>query len=631
MNKPRPSDAELVEFLSQPSFQRAPQDPIPSTDPVTPTTMVVEVEQIQPYDHNPRRVPNAEYERITASIRACGMEQPLTITRRPGDELYMVAAGGNTRLQVVQELWRETRDKRFQRIHCLFRPWEGDTEVLLAHLKENDLRGDLTFIDRALAVRELRQLIEEEDAAALSVRKLADRLQELGYGIGKTLLSWFDYTVEVLYPAIPTLLERGMGRPQIEKIRAMERAYTEVWRSLGVGGPEEARAIFVAVLAKMEDIEFLDFDALRIDLCDEINVAVDDVDLHRIRMGFDAALQGQPVGDLRAGLGDKSGREPELGPPGREAPQAPAQGPADSPSVPAPDPPRSPQPTRPAAETPAEPPAAGHSIPSPEHADVLSTTDELPNGSRPPGHIPDTGDDLPPERPPADADEAAHIAYGTEYLQWREREVQRQMAKPFLPFGMELPPDLRGLRIAAWKSAGLFSERAGLGYIVTELPEAGFGFLVGPPQPQSDAMTPGESRELAAAWWCLVTLSGQFAPDSTASRHLPKEWREQPIGEALRQGPAFERWYQPYVHHVLHMDPRIGKALRENEGGDAPGIQAMDRETYQVMDAMPWVGLSELAPGLLAVPERAWTDWWHLATYCRAVRRLTDGKPWAQE
>ena len=60
-------------------------------------------------------------------------------------------------------------------------------------------------------------------------------------------------------------------------------------------------------------------------------------------------------------------------------------------------------------------------------------------------------------------------------------------------------------------------------------------------------------------------------------------------------------------------------------------IQAMDRKTYQVMDAMPWVGLSELAPGFLAVPERAWTDWWHLATYCRAVRRLTDGKPWAQE
>jgi hypothetical protein len=106
MNKPRPSDAELVELLSQPSFQRAPQDLMPSTDPATPTAMVVEVEQIRPYDHNPRRVPNAEYERIKASIRACGMDQPLTITRRPGDEPYMVAAGGNTRLQVVQELWR---------------------------------------------------------------------------------------------------------------------------------------------------------------------------------------------------------------------------------------------------------------------------------------------------------------------------------------------------------------------------------------------------------------------------------------------------------------------------------------------------------------------------------------------
>ena len=43
MNKPRPSDAELVELLSQPSFQRAPQDPMPSNDPATPTGLVAEL------------------------------------------------------------------------------------------------------------------------------------------------------------------------------------------------------------------------------------------------------------------------------------------------------------------------------------------------------------------------------------------------------------------------------------------------------------------------------------------------------------------------------------------------------------------------------------------------------------
>ena len=108
--------------------------------------------RIKAYDRNPRRGENPEYERIKASIRAEGMDQALVVTRRPGDPGYMLHAGGNTRLRILKELHAETGEERFRVAACVYRPWTGEADVLLAHLKENDLRGELSFLDRALGV-----------------------------------------------------------------------------------------------------------------------------------------------------------------------------------------------------------------------------------------------------------------------------------------------------------------------------------------------------------------------------------------------------------------------------------------------------------------------------------------------
>ena len=107
---------------------------------------------LQPYDRNPRHDRNPEFDRIKASIRAHGLDQPLVITQRPGATDYTVHSGGNTRLLILKELFAETGDNRFSQIPCLFRPWQRESAMLLAHLRENDLRGDLTFIDKAQAV-----------------------------------------------------------------------------------------------------------------------------------------------------------------------------------------------------------------------------------------------------------------------------------------------------------------------------------------------------------------------------------------------------------------------------------------------------------------------------------------------
>jgi hypothetical protein len=83
MSKQRPSAEQLAELIAQPHFGRT-REVMPSTDPIQPTAMVVSVDEIDVYDHNPRQLANDRYDEIKASIRASGMEQTLTIIRRPG-------------------------------------------------------------------------------------------------------------------------------------------------------------------------------------------------------------------------------------------------------------------------------------------------------------------------------------------------------------------------------------------------------------------------------------------------------------------------------------------------------------------------------------------------------------------
>ena len=83
----------------------------------------VPIDQIRPYDADPRHGGNPEYARIKASVQANGLDQPLIITQRPGEAGYLVHSGGNTRLRILRELYQETGDTRFAQVDCVLRPW----------------------------------------------------------------------------------------------------------------------------------------------------------------------------------------------------------------------------------------------------------------------------------------------------------------------------------------------------------------------------------------------------------------------------------------------------------------------------------------------------------------------------
>ena len=149
-------------------------DPVAEDSDTTDSrAMRLEITRINRYERNPRRSKNPEYDRIKASILVSGMDQALLITQRPDENDYIVQAGGNTRLQILKELFETTGEERFFWVDCWFVDWDRESTVLLAHLRENELRGNLTFIDKARAVFEVSNLIaEESDSSPISARNL---------------------------------------------------------------------------------------------------------------------------------------------------------------------------------------------------------------------------------------------------------------------------------------------------------------------------------------------------------------------------------------------------------------------------------------------------------------------------
>lgn len=247
---------DMADKLLAAPFQRGGPEAEALSDPIADTPMTVTLDQLQPYDLNPRVTRNPRYDDIKDSIRERGLDSPPAITRRPGEPHYIIRNGGNTRLAILRELWTETKDERFFRIPCLFRPWpeRGEIVALTGHLAENELHGGLTFIERALGVEKARELYEVESGEVLSQTELARRLTADGYPIPQPHISRMQDAVTYLLPAIPTVLYGGLGRPQIERLSTLRKSSETVWdtRSEGKSLNIDFPSLFHDVLASFD-------------------------------------------------------------------------------------------------------------------------------------------------------------------------------------------------------------------------------------------------------------------------------------------------------------------------------------------------------------------------------------------
>lgn len=244
-----PTAEDITRQLQQAHFPQK-HDRDLAMAPVGDTPMVVTLEQLRPYELNPRVVRNPLYDDIKASIRERGLDQPPAITRRPDESHFIIRNGGNTRLSILGELWQETREERFFRIHCLFRPWQSEAHALLGHLAESDLHGQLTFIERALAVAKLQDMFQPSDAH-LTQRELATRLSEGGYPISQSHISRMFDALEHLLPAIPQMLYAGLGKSAIVRLISLRRRAESIWNRY-FGAPEQFPLLWFEVLSAFD-------------------------------------------------------------------------------------------------------------------------------------------------------------------------------------------------------------------------------------------------------------------------------------------------------------------------------------------------------------------------------------------
>ncbi|WP_205952516.1 ParB family protein [Pantoea stewartii] len=200
--------------------------------PISEMAMVLTLDQLRPNPDNPRNAKNPRYEDIKASVRARGLDSVPKVTLDPdGDGVYIFSDGGNTRYQILCELWQETGDDRFFRVHTIFKPWPGRLKCLIGHLAENEVRGDLIFIDKAFGVHKARVIYEEQLGRSVTLRELSELLGKEGYPIDNSSVSRMEDTLNYIYPYMPRMLESGMSRGQVMPLLSLRSSALKVWKS----------------------------------------------------------------------------------------------------------------------------------------------------------------------------------------------------------------------------------------------------------------------------------------------------------------------------------------------------------------------------------------------------------------
>lgn len=326
MAKINPQD--LKDRLLAPGFTAPPKVLEQLSDPISDTPMVLTLDQVLPWHDNPRTTRNPKFDEIKESIRHRGLDTPPPVTRRPGEDKYRIRNGGNTRLEALNELYKETGDERYFRFNCLFRPWDkqrGEIIALTGHLAENDLKGDLKFIERAIGVKKAKVLYEQESGGEnISQRELARRLKADGYPVSQSHISKMLDTVEFLLPAIPSMLYSGLGVDRVSRILSLRKASLSCWKRLYSGEGIDFEMLFQDTLAIFDSSpdEFI-FERFQDELIDQmkrpLGLRYDQI-LLEITNGQQEQRRSTLV-DLPTPAGP-----PEIPPVGQENPAAPSTG-----------------------------------------------------------------------------------------------------------------------------------------------------------------------------------------------------------------------------------------------------------------------------------------------------------------
>jgi len=252
-----------------------------SSDPITKSKINVTLDKIRPYLLNPRKIKNPKFDELLQAIENAGLKQPPSITRRNlDDEFYMIHNGGNTRLEVLNVLYKKysslahdaindeeklkytEKANSFYYLNWEFEPWVSEIHAFMGHMGENETHGKMFFVERAASIKKSRELYAEYDRKLveseggiyeykpLSTRKLANRMTKDGWPVSYSHIPRYDYSNEFLADILPEALLAGMGHSIVVEIRKYDDAYNEYWMETdeGKNNPDIMKDLFFNTL-----------------------------------------------------------------------------------------------------------------------------------------------------------------------------------------------------------------------------------------------------------------------------------------------------------------------------------------------------------------------------------------------
>lgn len=313
-----------------------------TSDPLVNSRIRVTLDQLKPYDNNPRTSRNPKFDEILISIENVGLIQPPSITRRSqGDSHYMIIDGGNTRLEILNILYRKymrlandaeseeqrqvhaRKAKTFYAIDCIFKPWECESRALTGHMSENENRGDMLFIEKALVVQKLRKIYEDEDRKAaqklgrgragkpLSIREFAARITADGWTVSHSHITRYEYAANTLLKGISEAFWAGAGSPLVRTLRKYDSAYTRFWQEFKPtqSDPGQLESQFIAALRE-NDGEIFDTKGFMKTLNARLGKLLN-MDPNTIAVEVDAILKGSlDLPSSLSGDGQRSLQQP---------------------------------------------------------------------------------------------------------------------------------------------------------------------------------------------------------------------------------------------------------------------------------------------------------------------------------
>ena len=225
------AETAFASLLVAPPAQTG-MDIAPKDDVFPGLFMNVSVHEIDFFDKNPRtRHDSEQYGHIKQSIRETGVQQPVHITRRPGDSRFVLAQGGNTRLKIVQELFAETGDERFAVIPAIFAEYTSEADIQIAHLIENEQRAEMCFWDKAQAYVAIRGMFQAESEKRLSLRELEQLFLTHGLSLSYKTLGLMFFAADHLNDL--GILAQHLSNPKTFDIRKLYNQFQDALKTIG--------------------------------------------------------------------------------------------------------------------------------------------------------------------------------------------------------------------------------------------------------------------------------------------------------------------------------------------------------------------------------------------------------------